>query len=87
MANGQVITFEGGEGAGKSTQAELIAGRSRGRVGNGLGAREPGGRRVAGLALAERLDGERAKAFFRLPFANGLAPPSPVLADRIWILR
>ncbi len=37
------ITFEGGEGAGKSTQVELLAGRLRQRHQNVLTSREPGG--------------------------------------------
>jgi dTMP kinase len=55
MAPGKFITFEGGEGAGKSTQAKLLAGRLGGR---GIGAvltREPGGspfaEQVRGLIL------------------------------------
>lgn len=50
MARGKFITLEGGEGAGKSTQARTLAQRLRAKGRDVLVTREPGG-----SAFAERL--------------------------------
>jgi len=50
MARGKFITFEGGEGSGKSTQVRLLADRLKARAIDAVLTREPGG-----SPFAERL--------------------------------
>jgi dTMP kinase len=56
MATGRFITFEGGEGSGKSTQAQLLADRLRGRGSDVVLTREPGGSTFAEQVRALILD-------------------------------
>ena len=55
MSRGLLVTLEGGEGAGKSTQIARLAQRARGRGLEVLTCREPGG-----TPLGERLQIGRA---------------------------
>lgn len=64
MSNGRFITFEGGEGAGKSTQVRRLADALRARGIDVLTTREPGGsegaeqiRRLLVEGSADRWDG------------------------------
>jgi len=56
MASGKFITFEGGEGSGKSTQARLLADRLKVRGIDALLTREPGGSPFAERVRALLLD-------------------------------
>ncbi len=62
MTRGRFITFEGGEGAGKSTQAAILAGRLRRAGIDVLQTREPGGTPRA-EAIREVLLSGQAKKF------------------------
>ena len=56
MASGKFITFEGGEGSGKSTQARLLADRLKTRGIDAVLTREPGGSPFAERVRALLLD-------------------------------
>ncbi len=58
MAEGLFITFEGGEGAGKTTQISRLAGRLRRAGRETLRTREPGGTPVAEAIRALLVTGE-----------------------------
>ncbi len=92
--NGRFITFEGGEGAGKSTQAQLLANTLRGAGREVVVTREPGGTLGAEAIRALVLDnagpgwGPRAEA---LLFAAARADHverliRPALARGAWVV-
>ena len=56
MSQGKFITFEGGEGSGKSTQARLLADRLRAAGISAILTREPGGSPLAERVRALLLD-------------------------------
>jgi dTMP kinase len=57
MRSGKFITFEGGEGAGKSTQCALLAGRLESSAVEVIVTREPGGTESAEAIRALLVDG------------------------------
>lgn len=59
MARGRFITFEGGEGTGKSTQSRLLAERLRGLGLEVVQTREPGGSEGAEALRKLLLEGSR----------------------------
>ena len=61
MTQGRFITFEGGEGAGKSTQAALLVDRLRARGLDVLRTREPGGSEGAEEIRAIALNGDAGR--------------------------
>ena len=61
MPRGRFITLEGGEGAGKSTQAPLLVGALEGAGIAALGTREPGGSQGAEAIRRLLLEGESAR--------------------------
>lgn len=94
MKRGRFITFEGGEGTGKSTQAERLAVRLRGQGTACLVTREPGGSAFAERVRDLLLDPE---ASVRTPLAEALLFYSaradhlettirPALAAGTWVL-
>ena len=94
MKRARFITFEGGEGAGKSTQAERLAARLRARGIACLVTREPGGspfaERVRDLLLdpsaAERAPLAEALLFYAARADHLVATIRPALAEGTWVL-
>jgi dTMP kinase len=69
VETGRLITFEGGEGAGKSTQVSILVDRLRNAGRHAFATREPGGSPVA-EDIRETLLSGKAKQFG--PFAEAL---------------
>lgn len=69
MSRGRFISFEGGEGGGKSTQLRLLVQALRERGLTVLATREPGGTPL----------GEAARAWLLAPEGPPLAPPAELL--------
>ena len=91
---GRFITFEGGEGCGKSTQIRLLADRLRASGKDILLAREPGGtplaERIRSLVREELDDPPNARAETLLFLASRAQLVAsvlrPVLASGKWVL-
>lgn len=94
MIRARFITFEGGEGVGKSTQAERLADRLRARGLTCLITREPGGspfaERVRDLLLdpsaAARAPLAEALLFYAARADHLAATIRPALAKGTWVL-
>jgi dTMP kinase len=69
VETGRLITFEGGEGAGKSTQVSILVDRLRNAGRHAIATREPGGSPVA-EEIRETLLSGKVKQFG--PFAEAL---------------
>ncbi len=94
MASAKFITFEGGEGVGKSTQAKLLLTRLAERGIDAIGTREPGGSAFAEQVRSFILDprtaphGPLAEALlFYAARADHLQQTiGPALAARRWVV-
>ena len=91
---GRFITFEGGEGCGKSTQIRLLASRLKGAGREVLLTREPGGtalaERIRGLVREESADPPNARAETLLFLASRAQLAAnvirPALEAGTWVL-
>lgn len=91
---GRFITFEGGEGAGKSTQIRLLAERLAARGETAVTTREPGGtptaeaiRRVLLSGLAEQLGAEGEAVLFAAARADHVDRViAPAVKEGKWVL-
>lgn len=94
MTPGRFITFEGGEGTGKSTQARLLSERLRAQGIDVLLTREPGGSAFAeqirelllGGALAEHPPLAEALLFSAARADHLAAAIRPALASGTWVI-
>jgi dTMP kinase len=94
MARGRFITFEGGEGAGKSTQVRRLAARLRERAIETVATREPGGspeaERIRQLIVTGAVDRWSAEAEVLLNYAardaHLRATIRPALVRGAWVL-
>jgi dTMP kinase len=93
-ARGRFITFEGGEGAGKSTQAKLLKERLEGRGTRAVLTREPGGSAGAEQIRKLLVEGEPERWTAMTETLLFLAARSdhvakliaPALADGAWVI-
>jgi dTMP kinase len=91
MREGRFITFEGGEGAGKSTQVALLAERLRATGLETVVTREPGGTPLGEAIRALVLDAEPEPVTELLLFAAARAEHvakviRPALAHGTWVV-
>ncbi|MGE0024441.1 MAG: dTMP kinase [Hyphomicrobium sp.] len=91
MTRGKFITFEGGEGSGKSTQVALLAGRLRGAGLSTVVTREPGGTPLGESIRALVLEAEPEPVTELLLFAAARAEHvakviRPALAHGTWVV-
>ena len=92
MKRGRFITFEGGEGAGKSTQAKLLSARLEGAGIPTLVTREPGGtplgEDIRGLILKDRPQDPVTELFlFAAARAEHMtAVIRPALDEGTWVI-
>ena len=94
MTRGRFVTLEGGEGAGKSTQARALAAALEARGRRVVVTREPGGSEGAEAIRGLLLSGETARWSARseaLLFAAARADHverviAPALADGAWVI-
>ena len=63
VETGRLITFEGGEGAGKSTQVSILVERLRNAGRHAIATREPGGSPAAEDIRETLLSGKVKKVF------------------------
>src|SRR3979409_1792947 len=84
---GQFITFEGGEGAGKSTQARLLKAALEARGKNVTLTREPGGSEGAGQIRKVLVEGEPKRASVRAaPGHDVVRLIEPALKSGTWVI-
>lgn len=91
MRQGRFITFEGGEGAGKSTQVALLAERLRGAGLATVVTREPGGtplgEAIRGLVLDDEPEAVTELLLFAAARAEHVAKViRPALAHGTWVV-
>jgi dTMP kinase len=91
MARGKFITFEGGEGSGKSTQAGRLVERLRGMGLEVVQTREPGGtplgERIRDLLLSETPSAETEFLLFAAARAEHVASVvRPALVRGAWVV-
>ena len=94
MSRGRFITLEGGEGAGKSTQSDLLAGWLKEQGVEAVQTREPGGspraevlRELLLLGVVAPFGAEAEALFFAVARADHMNETvRPVLQDGAWVI-